>query len=389
VLLTPTPAHAQAKGATCPVNGYTAAATQATGGQNLVCSSLAWAYVPYQFGASAGTCPGASNVNLGIIQWTGSAFQGCTASGWGSLASGGAAALSALTAATTTNSINNVNFAQTWTWGTLGSNTALTLSSTGMTTGTLLNLSNTDTASNAGTVLIVSNSEGGNSTGISSSMLSATNTGYAGYFSNATTNAGYAIYGIAQGAANTGYAGYFSNTGTGAINYGLYASTSSATGYAGYFNGSAKINGSGAGNINLFINGRIQVGDGSYSGGMWVDSANSMFMGAYSSNIMGFYNTGWTGLVQTSTGSIGIGTTAPAVPLDIRGNVGSQIVNVTDTNAAGYSEIDFFNSTNTDEGSIGWGNASSLVPNEFYVGTLTNSPMYFFTNTTQRMTITG
>ena len=96
VLLTPTTAHAQAKGAACPVNGYTAAATQATGGQNLVCSSLAWAYVPYQFGASAGTCPGASNVNLGVIQWTGAAFQGCTASGWGALAGGGATALSSL-----------------------------------------------------------------------------------------------------------------------------------------------------------------------------------------------------------------------------------------------------------------------------------------------------
>jgi hypothetical protein len=233
VLLAPTPAHAQAKGATCPVNGYTAAATQATGGQNLVCSSLAWAYVPYQFGASAGTCPGASNVNLGIIQWTGSAFQGCTASGWGSLASGGAAALSALTAATTTNSINNVNFAQTWTWGTLGSNTALTLTSTGMTTGTLLNLSNTDTAANAGKVLIVSNSEGGNSTGISSTMLSATNTGYAGYFSNVTTNAGYAVYGTMTAHGNTGYAGYFINTDTSTnVNYGVagYVSSTTTTG---------------------------------------------------------------------------------------------------------------------------------------------------------------
>ena len=76
VLLAPTPAHAQAKGAVCPVNGYTAAATQATGGQNLVCSSLTWNYVPYQFGASAGTCPGASNVDLGMIQWTGSRLSG-------------------------------------------------------------------------------------------------------------------------------------------------------------------------------------------------------------------------------------------------------------------------------------------------------------------------
>jgi hypothetical protein len=232
LLAHPTPAHAQALSAACPVNGYTAAATQATGGQNLVCSSLTWHYVPYQFGASAGTCPGASNVNLGIIQWTGAAFQGCTASGWGSLASGGGTtALSALVAATATNSINNVNFAQTWTWGTLGSNTALTLSSTGMTTGTLLALSNTSTPANSGYVLNVSNSEGGNSFGIYSSMLSATNTGAAGYFSNATTNVGYAVVGIMTAHGNTGKAGYFVNTDTSSTttNYGVYGLVSTAT----------------------------------------------------------------------------------------------------------------------------------------------------------------
>jgi hypothetical protein len=342
---------------------------------------------------------------------------------WISNAGTASTALSGLTAAAATHTIQNANFPQTWAWGTLGANTALSLSSTGMTTGTLLNLSNTDTAANAGTVLSVSNSEAGGSTGISSSMLSATNTGYAGYFSNATTNSGYAVYGTMTahgntgyagyfvntdtsgnqnygvygivnstnyystgvyglanattgpatgiwgvtnstgysaatagtanattgtamgvygssastgvgmgvygnmtGTANTGYAGYFSNTGTGALNYGVYASTSSTTGYAGYFNGPVKINGSGAGNINLFINGRIQTGDGSYSGGMWVDSANSMFMGAYSSNVMGFYNTGWTGLVQTSTGSVGIGTTAPAEPLHVYTSTTSAVV---------------------------------------------------------------
>ena len=231
LLAHPNPALAQAKGATCAVNGYTAAATQATGGQNLVCSSLTWQYVPYQFGSSSASCPGTGNVTLGAIEWTGSAFQGCTASGWGSLGSGGGTtALSALVAATTTNSISNLNFAQTWTWGTLGANTALTLSSTGMTTGALLNLSNTAAAANAGTVLIVSNSEGGNSTGISSSMLYATNTGSAGYFSNATTNSGYAIYGTMTAHSNTGYGGYFINTDTSTTtNFGVYALVSNTS----------------------------------------------------------------------------------------------------------------------------------------------------------------
>jgi Chaperone of endosialidase len=43
--------------------------------------------------------------------------------------------------------------------------------------------------------------------------------------------------------ANTGYAGYFQNTGTGAINYGIYATTASSTGWAGYFNGNVYVNG--------------------------------------------------------------------------------------------------------------------------------------------------
>ena len=168
LLLTPTPAHAQAKGAVCPVNGYTAAATQATGGQNLVCSSLTWNYVPYQFGASAGTCPGTSNVNLGMIQWTGGAFQGCTASGWGSLASGGTTALSALTSGTAVNTIDNTSMAQTWTWNSLTTQTAFTLSSSSLTNGNILSIQNT--------------------------AASATSTGKVLSISDATTGSGYGVY---------------------------------------------------------------------------------------------------------------------------------------------------------------------------------------------------
>jgi hypothetical protein len=342
---------------------------------------------------------------------------------WISNAGTASTALSGLTAAAATHTIQNANFAQTWAWGTLGANTALSLSSTGMTTGTLLNLSNTDTAANAGTVLIVSNSEGGGSFGISSSMLSTTNTGYAisgtnastgiaygeyeamtghgntgyaGYFintdtssnqnygvagivnstnynsigvyglANATTgpatgvwgitnSTGYSaatagtanattgtaigvygssastgtsmgVYGNISGLPNTGYAGYFTNTDTASVSYGIYASTSSSTGYAGYFSGPVAINGSGAGNINLTVNGRIRSGDGSDAGGLWVNSGNTMLVGADGASLIGFYNGGWTGLVQTTTGSVGIGTTAPAEPLHVYTSTTSAVV---------------------------------------------------------------
>ena len=62
-------------------------------------------------------------------------------------------------------------------------------------------------------------------------------------FGQATTATGVGVYGENLNAANTGYGGYFANTGTGAVNYGLYATTSSTTGWAGYFNSNIYLNG--------------------------------------------------------------------------------------------------------------------------------------------------
>ena len=68
--------------------------------------------------------------------------------------------------------------------------------------------------------------------------------GLAGIFGNGGTTTSIAVEGQQAIAANTGYAGYFANTGTGAINYGIYASVASATGYAGYFQGNIALTGS-------------------------------------------------------------------------------------------------------------------------------------------------
>ena len=137
----------------------------------------------------------------GMIRYNSStnAVEGYVNNAWTSFATAaGGTALSSLTSATTTNNIDNATFAQTWTWNTLTTQNALTLSSTSETTGTLLNLSNTNTASSTGAVL---------------------------YASTATGGAGYAIEGVASGAG--GYAGYFSNTSSTGVNYALYATTSS------------------------------------------------------------------------------------------------------------------------------------------------------------------
>ena len=136
----------------------------------------------------AGYFQGAVNVN-GVL--TVSSCVGC----------GGAAAasLSSLTSATTTNSLDSANWAQTWKWGTLSTQTALTLTSSSVTTGTVLNA----TAGNAA------------------------GTGYAGYFSQSGTGAAYGVYATEGGATNTGYAGYFSNTST--AGYALYVNGTAGT----------------------------------------------------------------------------------------------------------------------------------------------------------------
>ena len=75
------------------------------------------------------------------------------------------------------------------------------------------------------------------------SAAAATSTGKVLSISDATTGAGYGVASAMTGLDNTGYAGYFTNTSTGVLNYGLYASTSSASGWAGYFDGAVNVAG--------------------------------------------------------------------------------------------------------------------------------------------------
>ena len=60
--------------------------------------------------------------------------------------------------------------------------------------------------------------------------------------------------------------------------------------------------GGGGDTVDLNVNGRIQSGDGSGAGGMWVDNSRSKFVGADGSNI-GFFNTSW-GLTMDSSGNV-------------------------------------------------------------------------------------
>jgi hypothetical protein len=74
------PAGAQTQGSSCSVNGRTAPGTVGAGGNNLICVSGLWQYVPYQFGSSSASC---SSTNAGAVQWTGSVLEFCNGSSWG------------------------------------------------------------------------------------------------------------------------------------------------------------------------------------------------------------------------------------------------------------------------------------------------------------------
>ncbi len=116
-------------------------------------------------------------------------------------------ALSSITAATATNSINSANYAQTWAWNSLTTETAMTMSSSSMTRGKILTISSDSTAGTAtrDTMLLYLSRSGANA--------------------NASHNA-YGLYSTVT------------NTGTTSTNYGIYATASGATtNWAGYFVG--------------------------------------------------------------------------------------------------------------------------------------------------------
>ena len=170
----------------------------------------------------------------------------------------GSNALSSITAALASNTIENGSFAQTWNFDTLTTQTALGLSSTSVSTGELFNA----TVNNAGS------------------------TGYGGYFTNNGTAAAYGIYASETGASNTGYAGYFNN--------------SSATGYAVYATGQ----------VAAPLHGLTNTTTGSPAAG---------FTGMHQRvvNSLSFSANGADAMTITSTGSIGIGTAAPATSLQV------------------------------------------------------------------------
>ncbi|OGR45468.1 MAG: hypothetical protein A2X35_08120 [Elusimicrobia bacterium GWA2_61_42] len=81
--------------------------------------------------------------------------------------------------------------------------------------------------------------------------------------------------------------------------------------------------GGGNGSVDLQVNGRIQVGDGSNNGGMWLSSAQDGFVGNTAGNI-GFWTSGvgWNAMqIIKNTGFVGVGTTAPGRRMHVAGDM--------------------------------------------------------------------
>ena len=276
-------------------------------------------------------------------------------SGWQNISgAGGATALSGITAATAVHSFDSTSMAQTWTWNSLTTQTAFTLSSSSLTNGNILSIQNTAaSATSTGKVLSISDATTGSGYGVYSSMTGHLNTGYAGYFLNTdtSTNTNYGVYGIINstttaqsagvygegdcascagvkavsnndfgvsafggwagiytvsngtgtnygiysqetGHGNTGYAGYFLNTDTGAdTNYGVWGQTASSSGVGVY--GTSANNGTGVYGFS---------GGTGYAGYFYNNSAAAGY-GVYGT-ITGHGNTGYAGyFVNTDTSS--------------------------------------------------------------------------------------
>jgi hypothetical protein len=228
--------------------------------------------VPAVAGATTFQLPG-SNGTSGFVLST----DGTGVTSWVSNAGTASTALSGITVASAAHTINNVNWAQTWNWNSLTTQTAFTFASSSLTNGAIVSIQNT--------------------------AVSATSTGKVLSISDATTGSGYGVYSSMTGHGNTGYAGYFTNTDTSTNqNYGVYAlvnstSTSNSIGVYGAASGCASCYGvyGSSGNIGVY--------GGGNNYGVWATSPNTNAgYGIYALE-SGSANTGYAGFFQNTSTS--------------------------------------------------------------------------------------
>ncbi|CAF0728870.1 unnamed protein product [Rotaria sordida] len=88
----------------------------------------------------------------------------------------------------------------------------------------------------------------------------------------------------------------------------------------------------------------------------------------------------------TDDGKVGIGTNNPVKALDlVLNSSGTNVMNITNTNIAGYSSIDFFNHTGGQMCNVGFANSSASYGNTMYFATNADIDMTWAHNNTEVM----
>ncbi|WP_435642128.1 tail fiber domain-containing protein [Micavibrio aeruginosavorus] len=231
---------------------------------------------------------------------------------WENAACGGGGAISALTAATATNTINNLNFAQTWNWNTLTTQTALSMASTSMTSGTMLSVSSTNGTATGTGIYSSINTTGaakaiygrswgtsGTASGVYGEAASAS--GFAVYGVNSA--AGTGVYGTSTAASGTGVTGVANNTG----GVGGVRGTTSSTSGVGIFGDNTAVSGSTSG---VYGSAASATGFGVYginaaSAGIGVGGVANAGAGFGVLGITSSTTAGATGVRGNSTGTSG------------------------------------------------------------------------------------